>query len=84
MNLGKPTYFLYNCVLSRVGSAWISRAMVLSNHSLNADELKQYVSDNLSYCIFPPGSDAGNTDTPIYGIYQNDETMACPKGECKY
>lgn len=38
----------------------------------------------LCYSVFPPGSAAGNQDAPIYVIHQSAETMACPKGECKY
>lgn len=58
--------------------------MILSKYELNDIELKEYFADNLSYSVYPPGSDASNEKFPIYGILQNDETMACPKGECKY
>ncbi|CAO3611488.1 unnamed protein product [Mucor fragilis] len=60
---------------------WISRAMLVTDTRLKAEDTKQYLAEPLSYCVFPPGSEAGNTDEPIYGIQQNDESMACLKGQ---
>lgn len=65
-------------------STWISRAMLVTDTRLKAEDTKQYLAEPLSYCVFPPGSEAGNTDEPIYGIQQNDESMACLKGQCKW
>ncbi|KAI8645496.1 GDP dissociation inhibitor-domain-containing protein [Parasitella parasitica] len=56
---------------------WISRAMLVTESA----EAKQHIAEALSYLVFPPGSEAGNTDEPIYGIQQNDESMACLKGQ---
>ncbi|KAL9554867.1 hypothetical protein MBANPS3_002610 [Mucor bainieri] len=60
---------------------WISRAMLITDTRLEPKDAKQYLAEPLSYCVFPPGSEAGNTDEPIYGIQQNDESMACLKGQ---
>ncbi|KAL7322583.1 hypothetical protein PS15p_211566 [Mucor circinelloides] len=60
---------------------WISRAMLVTDTRLESNNAKQYLAEPLSYCVFPPGSEAGNTDEPIYGIQQNDESMACLKGQ---
>jgi hypothetical protein len=65
-------------------STWISRAIVVTDSRLGYIALQSYVSEALSYSVFPPGSEAGNTDEPIYGVHQSDESMACPKGYRKY
>ncbi|KAF1806920.1 GDP dissociation inhibitor [Mucor lusitanicus] len=60
---------------------WISRAILVTDIRLEPTDAKQYLAEPLSYCVFPPGSEAGNTDEPIYGIQQNDESMACLRGQ---
>ncbi|KAI8359875.1 GDP dissociation inhibitor [Choanephora cucurbitarum] len=50
-------------------SSTVSRAMILS-HRLDT---------SISYSVIPPNT-CGNTE-PIYGIHQNEESMACPKGQ---
>ncbi|KAI7902413.1 GDP dissociation inhibitor [Cokeromyces recurvatus] len=57
-------------------STWISRAILVTD-----TRLETINCEGLSYSIFPPGSEAGNIDEPIYGIHQNDEIMACPKNQ---
>lgn len=58
--------------------SWVSRAVIVSDKPLVSLE-----EEALCYSVFPPGSDAGNQDAPIYVIHQSAETMACPKGECE-
>lgn len=58
---------------------WVSRAIVITNHPLKDTE----DHDALAYSIFPPGSNAGNVDFPIYIIHQSQESVACPKDQCK-
>lgn len=58
---------------------WISRAIVVTDQPLKDAENK----DTLAYSVFPPGSDAGNEDYPIYVIHQSQKTMACPSNQCK-
>ncbi|KAI9471023.1 MAG: GDP dissociation inhibitor [Benjaminiella poitrasii] len=60
---------------------WISRAILVTNERLDTTNVEAYTDKRLSYSVFSPGSEAGNDDEPIYGIHQNDETMACPKGQ---
>ncbi|KAI8375448.1 GDP dissociation inhibitor [Blakeslea trispora] len=48
----------------------ISRAMFVC---------KSDMSKSISYSVIPPNV-CGNTQ-PIYGIHQNEESMACPKGQ---
>ncbi|KAI9243797.1 GDP dissociation inhibitor [Sporodiniella umbellata] len=54
---------------------WLHRAVVVTDQPLQDGE----TSDVLAYSVFPPGSDAGNSDHPIYAIHQSEESMACPK-----
>ncbi|KAG1411370.1 hypothetical protein G6F58_008585 [Rhizopus delemar] len=56
---------------------WVSRAIVITNHPLKDTE----AHDALAYSIFPPGSNAGNVDFPIYIIHQSQESVACPKDQ---
>ncbi|CAO3692265.1 unnamed protein product [Rhizopus microsporus] len=56
---------------------WISRAIVVTDQPLKDAENK----DTLAYSVFPPGSDAGNEDYPIYVIHQSQKTMACPSNQ---
>jgi hypothetical protein len=67
-----------------VHSSWVSRAIIVTDSRLGSIALQPYASEALSYSVFPPGSEAGNTDEPIYGIHQSEESMACPKGYRKY
>lgn len=60
-------------------SSWVSRAIVVTDSCLGTN-----APDGVGYSVFPPGSEAGNTDEPIYGIHQSDESMTCPKGYRKY
>ncbi|KAI8082210.1 GDP dissociation inhibitor [Thamnidium elegans] len=60
---------------------WVSRAMIVTNTPLASTDKENFVADGLSYAVFPPGSDAGNSDEPIYSIHQSQESMACPKGQ---
>ncbi|OBZ84005.1 Rab proteins geranylgeranyltransferase component A [Choanephora cucurbitarum] len=50
-------------------SRTVSRAMILS----------QQLDTSISYSVIPPNT-CGNSD-PIYGIHQNEKSMACPKGQ---
>lgn len=70
-------------ILIRVYSTWVSRAMLVTNTPLISTDMETFVADGLSYAVFSPGGDAGNTDEPIYSIHQSQESMACPKGQCK-
>ncbi|KAI8061549.1 GDP dissociation inhibitor [Gilbertella persicaria] len=49
---------------------WISRAMIVTSKD---------VPTSIGYSVFPPGV-CGNSE-PIYGIHQNEESMACQKGQ---
>ncbi|KAG2212622.1 hypothetical protein INT47_000598 [Mucor saturninus] len=60
---------------------WISRAMLVTYSPLASANIEAFTADGLSYSVFPPGSEAGNSDGPIYGIHQSQESMACPKGQ---
>lgn len=66
-------------LIQYVYRSWVSRAVIVSDKPLVSLE-----EEALCYSVFPPGSAAGNQDAPIYVIHQSAETMACPKGECKY
>lgn len=57
--------------------------MVVTSTPLASVDKEDFVADGLSYSVFPLGSDAGNTDEPIYCNHQSQESMACPKGQCK-
>lgn len=65
-------------------STWISRAMLVTYSPLASANIEAFTADGLSYSVFPPGSEAGNSDGPVYGILQSQESMACPKGQCKF
>ncbi|CEP18908.1 hypothetical protein [Parasitella parasitica] len=60
---------------------WISRAMLVTDTRLGSVDAKQNFAEALNYLVFPPGSEAGNIDEPIYGVQQNDESMSCVKGQ---
>lgn len=59
--------------------SWVSRAVVVTDHPLKDAE----TCDALAYSVFPSDSDAGNSECPIYIIHQSQESMACPKNQCK-
>jgi hypothetical protein len=59
---------------------WVSRAMIVTDAPLASTDAETFVADALSYSVFPPSS---KDDKPIYAIHQSQESMACPKNQCK-
>lgn len=43
-------------------------------------DAETFVADGLSYSVFPPESEG---EQPIFAIHQSQESMACPKNQCK-
>lgn len=43
-------------------------------------DAETFVADGLSYSVFPP---EGEGEQPIYSIHQSQESMACPKNQCR-
>ncbi|KAG0182109.1 hypothetical protein DFQ28_010238 [Apophysomyces sp. BC1034] len=62
--------------LTKDAGSWVSRAIVVTDKNL----AKGTGSNGLSYSVFPPDSEVGNTK-PIFAIHQNQESMACPKNQ---
>lgn len=63
--------------------SWVKRAIVVTDTPLVSVNTETFVADGLSYSVFPPGNEAGNAAEPIYAINQSQESMACPKNQCK-
>jgi hypothetical protein len=62
---------------------WVSRAIIVTDIPLASADTEAFTAEGLSYSVFPPSSSSGNTDEPIYANHQSQESMACPKGQCK-
>ncbi|KAI8967900.1 GDP dissociation inhibitor-domain-containing protein [Mycotypha africana] len=61
---------------------WIARAIIVTNKPIRLKTVDEPESiDTLAYSVIAPGSLEGNIDEPIFIIHQNEESMACPKGE---
>jgi hypothetical protein len=65
-------------------SLWVSRAIIVTDAPLASIDNENFIPADLSYSLFPPGSKAGNKESPIYGIHQSHESMACPPNQCTF
>lgn len=58
----------------------MSRSIIVSDAPLASTDAETFVADGLSYSVFPP---TNKDDKSIYAIHQSQESMACPKNQCR-